>query len=376
MDPSQQWEWDKHVNYFLMFLDVVPEAYTSLDTSRLMIVYFALSGLDVMGALDRVPADVKERTIEWVYEQQVVVVEDRNGAEKHCGGFLGGGFLGPMNSENVTKYHQAHISMTYCALLVLTILGDDFSRVDKKAVVEGIKSLQQPDGSFQAVAFGTEKDMRFVFCACAVSFMLQDFSSIDVEKTAQFIISSQSYDGGYGILPDQESHSGAIYTAIASLKLLGRIDDSQVDKESLLHFLVSRQVGGLNGRINKVPDTCYTFWVGGALQALGHQNLLDYASTKKFLLSCQTPFGGFSKHAPNASSKTFPDILHSYTSICGLSLMGEPGVNPIEATVGLSKSTFDRAPFANGLNGSGSLFCNIQSYSSGEDGFSSSLEGF
>ena len=36
--------------------------------------------------------------------------------------------------------------MTYTALASLLILGDDLSRVDKVAVIKGLKALQLPDG--------------------------------------------------------------------------------------------------------------------------------------------------------------------------------------------------------------------------------------
>ncbi|GBG32677.1 Geranylgeranyl transferase type-1 subunit beta [Hondaea fermentalgiana] len=354
---------EAHIRYFSMFLGLVPKAYTSLDTSRLMMVYFAVNALDMLGALDRLKN--RQEIIDWVYMQQVVVVDGQNGPG--CGGFLGGGFLGPMGScsssnssnnnnaedeaDGVSKYHQAHVSMTYCALLVLAILGDDYSRVDRAAAVAGLRSLQQPDGSFQAVAMGTENDMRFVFCACAVSFMLQDFSGIDVDKTARFILASQSYDGGFGILPNQETHAGAIYTAVGSLALLGRLDD--IDRESLERFLVSRQVQGFNGRINKVPDTCYTFWVGGSMQMLNRVDWIDVESTRAFLLSCQSPIGGFSKH-PGKPPEAYPDILHSHYAVTGLSLIAEPGFAAIDCSLGITTRAYSSSSFYN-KGGSGPL---------------------
>jgi geranylgeranyl transferase type-1 subunit beta len=36
--------------------------------------------------------------------------------------------------------------MTYTALASLLILGDDLSRVHHSAIIEGLKSLQLPDG--------------------------------------------------------------------------------------------------------------------------------------------------------------------------------------------------------------------------------------
>lgn len=44
------------------------------------------------------------------------------------------------------KYVCGHIAMTYTAIACLIILGDDLSRLNKKAIAEGIRALQQPDG--------------------------------------------------------------------------------------------------------------------------------------------------------------------------------------------------------------------------------------
>ena len=35
-----------------------------------------------------------------------------------------------------------------------------------------------------------EKDMRFVYCAVAICYILNDFSFIDVDKTVEFIVRS------------------------------------------------------------------------------------------------------------------------------------------------------------------------------------------
>ena len=41
--------------------------------------------------------------------------------------------------------------MTYTALAVLVILGDDLSRVNKKAVLRSLRSLQLDDGRYKHV---------------------------------------------------------------------------------------------------------------------------------------------------------------------------------------------------------------------------------
>ena len=63
--------------------------------------------------------------------------------------------------------------MTYVALCSLVILGDDLSRVDKDSIVLGLKHLQLESGAFQCIAFGSESDARFVYCASCISHLLK-----------------------------------------------------------------------------------------------------------------------------------------------------------------------------------------------------------
>ena len=88
-------------------------------------------------------------------------------------------------------YDTSHIAMTYTALACLLILEDDLRRVNRKAVLAGIRRLQLPDGSFYSTAEGSENDMRFVYCAACVCYMLQDWSVMDKQKAAEFIRASQ-----------------------------------------------------------------------------------------------------------------------------------------------------------------------------------------
>lgn len=81
--------------------------------------------------------------------------------------------------------------MTYTALACLVILGDDLRRVNREAVLAGIRRLQLPNGSFYSTAEGSENDMRFVYCAACVCYMLQDWSAMDRWQAAEFIKSSQ-----------------------------------------------------------------------------------------------------------------------------------------------------------------------------------------
>ena len=55
------------------------------------------------------------------------------------------------------RYDSGHLAMTYSALLSLLILGDDLSCVNKRAVLAGVRALQQPDGRYCSKALNKTK---------------------------------------------------------------------------------------------------------------------------------------------------------------------------------------------------------------------------
>lgn len=44
--------------------------------------------------------------------------------------------------------------------------------------------------SFCATQMGSENDMRFVYCAAVICYILQDWSGMDTEKTIEYIMRS------------------------------------------------------------------------------------------------------------------------------------------------------------------------------------------
>lgn len=80
----------------------------------------------------------------------------------------------------------------------------------------------------------------------------------------------------------------------------------------------AEQIGGFQGRVNKVADTCYSFWVGGTLKLLGELPLASADDISAFVATCEKKYtGGFSKTADD----DHPDILHSFYSLCWFSLI-------------------------------------------------------
>jgi geranylgeranyl transferase type-1 subunit beta len=102
---------------------------------------------------------------------------------------------------------------------------------------------------------------------------------------------------------------------------LDEVLDADDWRKDLTRWCVHRQLGGMQGRPNKVEDTCYSYWIGGTLRLLGSSSfaLLDHDALRSFVMSCQSGMGGFSK-AYNA----FPDMLHSFYSLSYLNLSNGP----------------------------------------------------
>lgn len=321
---------------------VLPEDCAGYDCSRMTIAFFCVAGLDVLGALDSVN---RQEIIDWVYAQQVLpdaAGDTGSSGEPAPCGFRGGSSSGARynpqcESCGQTPYDYGHLAMTYAALAVLATCGDDFSRVNRKAIIRGIPK-QHADGSFSPVVVPSESDMRFLYTACAVSFMLDDFSAIDVDKAVAYVKASQSWDYGIGQGPLQESHAGSTFCAIGTMRLLGRMADIP-NLERLSEWLVQRQQVGFNGRPNKRTDTCYSYWVGGAMAMLGIYDLVDIDSNKSYVLSTQQDIGGLAKWPDH-----HPDPLHSHLGLCGLSLLGQAGLAPIYPALGITMSAAARLP--------------------------------
>lgn len=62
--------------------------------------------------------------------------------------------------------------------------------------------------------------MRFLYCACSIAAMLDDWRGVDKAAATAYIRSSQGYDAAFGQGPELESHGGSTFCALASLHLM------------------------------------------------------------------------------------------------------------------------------------------------------------
>lgn len=385
--------YDKHVRYLLKSLRKIPPV-VPLDVAeahRLSSLFFIVSGLDLLNALDNNLTDKdKSEIISWIYSHQVDV---RHQATAKSNQYLNdttlinhdsssssniptknnvpstrtsktntllNNALNSLNSsvakdsspsknpfsryaypEDIDKLVRfdghsgfratsiinddfsidcGNISMTYCALATLCILGDRLTRVNRQAIITSLKYLQQSDGSFRPSILGGESDMRLVYCAVSVSAILNDFSGIDKVNCADFIKKSLTYEGAFGQCPGAEAHGGSTYCALASLKLMSMLDETLNEDEikRLIRWCLNRLHEGFSGRSNKEQDTCYSFWIGACLVILDHFDFIDQDSLLNFILLSQEERGGLSKRPA-----FYSDPLHTYLGFAGLTFVNE-----------------------------------------------------
>ena len=251
-----------------------------------------------------------------------------------------GGFAG-------SPYMEAHAASSYAAVMTIANLHceEAYAIVDRKRMLEYLGRLKHnkdtplyspaecskarttSSGSFE-IHHNGENDLRATYCSLVVADVLNLLSEPALRAgIGDFIAQCQTYEGGIACVPFGEAHAGYTYCGLASLILLQETD--KIDVFKLLEWAVNRKLtseGGFNGRIHKLVDSCYNFWVGAiaelvdlVLQGVGNYKgewlYNQYAVQGYTLLCCQTKKGGLIDK-PEKSV----DLYHTCYSLCGASI--------------------------------------------------------
>lgn len=181
-------------------------------------------------------------------------------------------------------------------------------------------------GAFSGDSFG-EVDSRFSYCAVASLSLLGRLGDLDAALTAEFIFNCRNFDGGFGAIPGSESHGGNIFCCISLLEILNNSsqndiihkDHTQQHPEQLFDWLAWRQLpaGGLNGRPEKLPDVCYSWWILSVLKSLDQMHRIDQEKLEEFILECQDLEGGGFADRPGDMC----DVFHTLFGLTGLALL-------------------------------------------------------
>ena len=162
------------------------------------------------------------------------------------------------------KGHDSQITTTLYALLVLFQLNR-MSSIDEEKVAQYVESLIiEQTGAIKGDRFG-EIDTRFVYSGLYALTLLDKPLP---PNSLEFLLKCINTDGGIGGQPDVESHAAYIFCGVSAFALLNKMNRIPVKK--VKQFLASRQtkLGGFNGRPEKLPDLCYSWWVLSSLHSV------------------------------------------------------------------------------------------------------------
>lgn len=350
----------KHVQYFKRNLAVLPQPFQDYDSSLTSLACFSMCGLQLLGAFEEIYSDKdKLEMVEWVYSHLVPSRQGFRGSMSHAIR------IGADNAGYASRYDPPHLASTFFCLCMLAMLHDPLSQLGeqgKQNIFDYVMSCQLPSGIFTPYhgAQIHESDIRYIYMAIAILRMLggdkSDSTNIKatIDKAIRYIQAAVGYDGGFSDSSNGESHAGltfcAVGTALATQQIspLDAILPTPEHQRQLVQWLVSRQQpdGGFNGRVNKMSDTCYSFWVGASLAMISKHSvkaeclplsLVDKQAAVDFLLKQQHPIvGGFVK-----TQGSMPDPLHSCLGLAALSLFGHTQLEPLDASFCLPVSAVE-----------------------------------
>ncbi|KAG8197590.1 hypothetical protein JTE90_021320 [Oedothorax gibbosus] len=295
-----------HLKYLKKGLQNLPSSLEILDCSRPWLCYWMLHSIEIL------KEDISEET-------KSKVIGFLSSCQHPDGGFGGG------------PGQEAHLAPTYAAVNALCILRceEAYNVINREKLLEFLLRLRKIDGSFK-LHEGSETDIRGVYCALSVAMLTSVWCDELIKNTAHWVSRCQTYEGGFGGVPDMEAHGGYTFCGLASLVLLQ--EGKLINHHRLLRWLVNRQTkfeGGFQGRTNKLVDSCYSFWQGGCFPLLHrllaktepdlttcsnwlfHQRALQ----EYLLIHCQAPHGGLIDK-PGKSK----DYYHTCYALSGLSV--------------------------------------------------------
>lgn len=314
---------DKHIEYIVQLGKADNTlGYHLTEHLRLNGIYWAVTCLAL---LKRIDALDRQQTINYVYSCW----------DSNLGGF------------GSHPSHDSHMLSTLSAIQVLAIHDAiEESGIDTDKVINYILSLRPTnEGFFTGDEWG-ESDTRFTYCAINALSLLGALHKLDEkengitikDRIVDWFKQCMNFDGGFGNNISAETHSGQVFTAVAALAILDRLDI--IDRDNLSWWLSERQVesGGLNGRPQKLEDVCYSWWVLSGLSILHRLHWINKDKLVSFILSSQDPDNGGIADRPGDVA----DVYHTLFGVAGLSMMGYPDLEPVDPVYCMPVKTIER----------------------------------
>jgi geranylgeranyl transferase type-2 subunit beta len=223
--------------------------------------------------------------------------------------------------------HDGHITSAHYALLIAEQIQYRFSSEVHESIISFVTdTCILPDGSVQCDKWG-ESDLRFSYDAACILTLIPGYTPDEslFPRLSAHIAKCRNFDGAYGPRPGTESHAAYTFCAVGALRVMGM---EIADSDRLAHWLSERQTvsGGFNGRPEKAPDVCYSWWILSTLEMLGRSAWIDKAALREFILRSQDSEAGGIADRPECVA----DIFHTFFGFAALSLMGQEGLAEVD----------------------------------------------
>ena len=317
--PELKFYKDAHLNYVMKCLTAkLPSGYKSLDANHPWMMYWLLNSFLVIRANNEEEEEGEEEGEESFLTENIFnlinekiescIVDDGRG-----------GIAGGANQ-------MGHLASTYAAVLTLLLTKNTATLLRiKDNLYTWIMSLKKElsnGSSFLMHEFG-EYDTRSTYCALVISSLLNVTTPQLIEGVQDWIVSCQTYEGGFAGVPHTEAHGGYTFCAFASLFLLNKEPQAVIEQikfDKFVRWCLERQTyeGGFSGRTNKLVDACYGFWIGALIpmvDVLRKSHTIDKVALKNYMLRvAQVESGGF-RDKPGK----LVDFYHTNYALCGLS---------------------------------------------------------
>ena len=353
---------NKHEKFFNRCLIGLPSTAQSEDSNKLAIIYFCLHGLQLIQKFQFTNQEL-------IYYRNFIINQFMI-ENNQIISFRSTHYFQKTNQ----KYDCPNLSSTLFALYNLLILKSPYHTIiNRKKIMNFLCKCQVKDGinkgGFVPTLYYNEEngdykqygepDLRVCYMALLIRHLMKyddnnnnnnredsNETDIDLISLQQFILDRININGGFSSTIMDESHLGFTFCAIASLKLLNYpLEKLKSTKEWLIHRQVDYpenlypkdgngdgngngdnyeyyrniDIGGFNGRENKLSDTCYSWWCTGSLYNIDVNfiKLVDLNKAEDYLLNKTQNqlFGGFGRD-PDST----PDPMHSYLALASLSL--------------------------------------------------------
>jgi protein farnesyltransferase subunit beta len=159
-----------------------------------------------------------------------------------------------------------HLGPTLTAFLSILLIGPSaYHLLNPDGFTRFFKACKA--GNYFRMTIDGEIDLRAIYIVTIIAKLLHLDAEL-MEGIPESIVSFQTYEGGLSNKVGGEAHGGYTFCGVASLSLLGKLNELDIPRLTLWLNRRQCEVGGFNGRTNKLVDSCYSFWVGSIFSIL------------------------------------------------------------------------------------------------------------